>query len=304
MSGFFYACYIMQSMRENDQLHPFIFEEHPIRGALAHLNNTFNRALANQKLPMVVKKALGELMAASALLTSTLKMDGALIIQIQNKGQLKLLVVECNSYMDIRATAKCEGEIAENANFLDLIQGGRCVITLDPKNGKPYQGIVPIEGTSISEILESYMLRSQQLETNIQLSCDGKSASGLLLQKLPELPSHDADAWNRLCILANTVTEKELNTYDVEKLNTHLFNEEDIRLFESKPMQFNCKCNRAGVADMLKMLGKEEVDSVLVEQKKIEVNCDYCNKHYAFDQVDAGALFTDNSQVKASKSIH
>ena len=55
---------------------------------------------------------------------------------------------------------------------------------------------------------------------------------------------------------------------------------------------------------MLKMLGKEEVNSVLVEQKKIEVNCDYCNKHYAFDQVDAGALFTDNSQVKANKSIH
>ena len=304
MSGFFYTCYIMQSMKDNDQLHPFIFEEHPIRGALAHLNSTFNQALENQLLPMVVKKALGELMVASALLTSTLKMDGSLVLQIQNKGRLRLLVVECNSNMDIRATAKCEGKIAKDTSFLDLIKNGQCVITLDPKDGKPYQGIVPIEGASISEILEGYMLRSQQLETSLELSCDGKSASGLLLQKLPELPSHDADTWNRVCMLTNTITDKELTTYDIKKLKAHFFNEDDIRLFESKSIQFNCKCSRAAVADMLKMLGKEEVDSVLVEQKKIEVNCDYCNKQYAFDQVDVGALFTDNSPGKISRSIH
>lgn len=302
--GFFTADAKIHVMENNDQLHPFIFENAPIRGNLVHLSTTYKLALANQSLPNVVKKALGELMAASALLTSTLKMDGALVLQIQNKGQLKLLVVECSSNMDIRATAKWDGEIAEDAIFLDLIKDGQCVITLDPKEGKPYQGIVPIEGSSIADMLESYMLRSQQLETTLQLSCDGESASGLLLQKLPEMPSNDADAWNRVSILANTVTEPELNTYAAEKLITHLFNEEDVRLFDAKSTQFNCKCTRAGVGDMLKMLGKEEVDAVLAEQKKIEVNCDYCNKQYVFDHVDAAALFTESNTAKASKSIH
>lgn len=294
----------IQAMKENDQLHPFIFEDSPIRGNLVHLDSTFKLALANQQLPMMVKKALGELMAASALLTSTLKMDGALVLQIQNKGQLKLLVVECNSNMNIRATAKWDGQIAEGANFLDHIKDGQCVITLDPKEGQPYQSIVPIEGSSIADMLENYMLRSQQLDTTLQLSCDGESASGLLLQKLPELSSHDADAWNRVNILANTVTESELNTYAAEKLITHLFHEEEVRLFDAKPTHFHCKCTRSGVSDMLKMLGKEEVDSILSEQNKIEINCDYCNKQYAFDHVDAAALFTESSTAKASKSIH
>lgn len=291
-------------MRIDDQLHPFIFENAPIRGNLVHLNNTYQLALANQQLPLVVKKALGELMVASALLTSTLKMDGVLVLQIQNKGQLKLLVVECSANMDIRATAKWDGDIAEDAIFLDLIKDGQCVITLDPEDGKPYQGIVPIEGNSVADMLENYMLRSQQLDTTLQLSCDGESASGLLLQKLPELPSHDADAWNRVSILANTVTDNELSTYEAKKLITHLFNEEDVRLFDAKSARFHCKCTREGVGDMLKMLGKEEVETILSEQEKIEVNCDYCNKQYAFDQVDAAALFSDSSAAKTSKSIH
>lgn len=302
--GFFVANDKIRHMRTDDQLHPFIFENAPIRGNLVHLNSAYALALANQQLPLVVKTALGELMVASALLTSTLKMDGALVLQIQNKGQLKLLVVECSANMDIRATAKWDGDIAEGASFLDLIKGGQCVITLDPEDGKPYQGIVPIEGNSIADMLENYMLRSQQLETTLKLSCDGESASGLLLQKLPELPSHDADAWNRVSILANTVTDNELNTYKAEKLITHLFNEEDVRLFDAKPTRFHCKCTREGVGDMLKMLGKEEVDTILTEQEKIEVNCDYCNKYYAFDQVDAAALFTVSSTAKISKSIH
>lgn len=287
-----------------DLLDLFVFENTPIRGNLVRLNATFNQALEHQQLPLVVKKALGELMAASSLLTSTLKMNGALVLQIQNKGQLKLLVVECSSAMDIRATAKWDGEIADDANFLDLIKEGQCVITLDPEEGMPYQGIVPIEGNSIADMLENYMLRSQQLDTSLQLSCDGESASGLLLQKLPDQPSQDADAWNRVIILANTVTDKELASCPAEKLIPHLFNEEDVRLFKPSPTRFNCQCTREGVADMLKMLGKEEVSNIIEEQKNIEVNCDYCNKQYAFDSVDAAALFAENNTVETNNSVH
>lgn len=289
---------------KNDSLHQFLFEDTPIRGNIVRLNATFNNAIVHQALPLVVKKALGELMAASALLTSTLKMDGALVLQIQNKGQLKLLVVECSSNMDIRATAKWDGEIADDVSFLDLIKDGQCVITLDPKQGKPYQGIVPIEGESIAEMLESYMLRSQQLETKLKLNCDGESANGFLLQKLPEQPSLDADAWNRVNILADTLRDDELNSHSAEQLITQLFNEDDVRLFEPKPTRFHCKCTREGVADMLKMLGEAEVTSIIEEQNTIDIHCDYCNKHYAFDGIDAMALFAKSSAQNASQSLH
>lgn len=287
-----------------DSLHHFLFENTPIRGNLVHVSDTYNDALSHQQMPLVVKKALGELMAASALLISTLKMNGAMVLQIQTKGQLQLLVVECSSDLEMRATAKWEGEIADDADFLTLIKEGHCIITLDTKNSEPYQGIVPIEGVNIAEMLESYMLRSQQIETKLWLSCDGKSAAGLLLQKLPEQEAQDVDAWNRLTILADTVTEPELLTESAERILTTLFYEEDVRLFEAKSIRFYCQCTRENVGKMLQMLGQDEVESILSEQEKIEINCDFCNKQYLFDAVDAATLFIDNPVVKNSKSVH
>lgn len=289
---------------QKDRLHHFLFENTPIRGNLVHLNSTFQLALAHQHLPPVIKKALGELMAASTLLTSTLKMDGAMVLQIQTKGQLQLLVVECNSNLEMRATAKWEGEIADETNFLNLIKDGHCIITLDTKDNKPYQSVVPIEGNSIAEMLENYMLRSQQIDTKLWLSCDGTNAAGLLLQKLPDQALQDTDAWNRVSALAETVTEKELQTESAERIITKLFHEEDVRLFEATPVQFYCKCNRKSVASMLQMLGKAEVESILSEQEKIEINCDYCNKLYTFDAVDSATLFTDNNAPNSSKAVH
>jgi molecular chaperone Hsp33 len=289
---------------QNDALHQFIFEKTPIRGNLIHLNITYQQALEHQQLPLVVKKALGELMAASALLTSTLKMDGAMVLQIQTKGQLKLLVVECSSDLEMRATAKWDGEIADDADFLTLIKEGHCIITLDTKNSEPYQGIVPIEGESIAMMLENYMLRSQQIDTKLWLSCDGNTASGLLLQKLPEQEAQDTDAWNRVTTLANTVTEQELQTESAERILTTLFYEEDVRLFEAKSARFHCQCTRENVGKMLQMLGQDEVESILSEQEKIEIHCDFCNKQYLFDAVDAATLFIDNPIVDNSKIIH
>lgn len=287
-----------------DSLHHFLFENTPIRGNLVHLGDTYSAALAHQQLPMVVKKALGELMAASALLISTLKMTGAMVLQIQTKGQLKLLVVECSSNLEIRATAKWEGEIADDADFLTLIKEGHCIITLDTKNSEPYQGIVPIEGISIAEMLENYMRRSQQIDTRLWLSCDGNNAAGLLLQKLPGQEVQDTDAWNRITILADTVTTQELQTESAERILTTLFYEEDVRLFEAKSVRFYCQCTRENVGKMLQMLGQEEVESILSEQEKIEIHCDFCNKQYLFDAVDAATLFIDNPILKNSKVIH
>ncbi len=298
-----------------DTLNRFLFENTPVRGNIVNLSNTYHMALDKQHLPKGLKRALGELMAASALLTATLKMNGSLLLQIQGSGILKLLVVECTSDFGIRATAKYNGEISDAQNLFDLIEQGQFVITLDPKDGgQTYQGIVPIEGNDISTILENYMMRSEQIDTKIWLCCDGSSAAGMLLQKLPDTMNqvtqseesieHDIDAWNRIGHLADTVTDEELLQLPTETLLHRLFNEEDVRLFEASNTKFFCSCTRTSVANMLRMLGNDEINSILAEQGKIEVNCDFCNTHYQFDKVDAAQILASEHSAQTSKEIH
>ena len=301
-----------------DTLQHFLFENQqneamPIRGNIVHLNHTFKQILQHQTLPNVLKQALGELMAASALLSATLKMDGLMILQLQSKGALKLLVVECSHDLNMRATAKWDETLTkeiETLSFIELVKHGQFVITLDPSVGEAYQGIVPIEGSTIAEMLQNYMLRSQQIDTSLWLHCDGESASGMLLQKLPNqsnLPNvgeADADAWKRVNILAATVTNDELKNLAPEALLSRLFSEEDVRLFEPKPTQFRCSCSKAKVGNMLRLLGAEEVESILAEQGKIDVNCDFCNKQYAFDALDISHAFSENAVLIDNKTSH
>ena len=278
----------------------------PIRGNIVHLNNTFKQVLQHQNLPKVLKLALGELMAASALLSATLKMDGVMVLQLTGKGALKLLVVECSHDLNMRATAKWDETLSnemETLSFVELIKHGQFVITLDPSVGEAYQGVVPIEGSTIAEMLQNYMLRSQQIDTSLWLHCDGESASGMLLQKLPNQGEPDADAWNRVNIMANTVTNDELKNLAPALLLSRLFSEENIRLFEAKPTQFKCSCSKAKVGNMLRLLGAQEVESILAELGTVEVNCDFCNKHYAFDALDISHAFSENAVFLDNKLI-
>ena len=306
----------------NDSLQHFLFEDvHnqplPIRGNIVHLNQSFRQVLQHQNLPMVLKQALGELMAASVLLSGTLKMEGVMILQLKSRGALKLLVVECSSDLKLRATAKWDDKWAEemsNLSFAELLEHGQFVITLDPTKGETnqgqiYQGIVPIEGNTIAEMLQNYMLRSQQIDTSLWLHCDGENSAGMLLQKLPKSAGNDPyiqdeDAWNRMNHLAHTITHEELQNLAPETLLTRLFAEENIRLYDAKPTQFYCSCSKTKVGSMLRMLGKDEVNSILAELGKIDVNCDFCNKHYAFDAVDAAALFASELILNQSSSTH
>jgi len=292
-------------MPKTDQLHRFVFENTPVRGNTVHLNKTFTAALQHHDYPPILREALGELMVASALLAATLKLEGgALVVQIQGKGPVSLLVVECTAELTLRATAKWSGTL-DGLSFAELVGNGHFVITLDPKNGQQsYQGIVPLEGDSISEILENYMHRSEQIETRIWLGCDQSNAAGLLLQKLPDQPTHDQDAWNRACILAETLTDNELLTSDAETLLLKLFHQEDIRLFDAKAIQFKCSCSRNSVGNMLKMLGADEVSSILAEHGKVEVNCDFCNAGYVYDAVDVEQLFSNEIVMPSSGSKH
>ena len=296
-------------MQDADQLHRFIFENTPIRGNIVHLDHSYDTALQHQDCPPALRRALGELMAASVLLAATLKMRGALVLQIQGKGALKLLVVECTAALTLRATAKWSGPLAD-ASLAELVGDGRFVITLDPKDGgQAYQGIVPLEGASIAEILQNYMQRSEQIDTRIWLACDGRTAAGMLLQKLPaaqtEMPAEeDADTWPRLGHLADTVQAAELLGLPSQKLLRRLFHEEDVRLFEGQPIRFHCSCSRNSVGAMLRMLGHEEISDILGERDDIEVRCDFCGAQYRFDRIDAEQLFADGTAAPGSPRQH
>ncbi len=277
----------------SDSLRRFLFEHAPVRGELVHLDQTWRSVIERHNYPDVLRDLMGELSAAAVLLAATLKLKGSLVLQIHGKGVLKLLVVECTGNLELRATAKWEGELGQGT-LRELVGDGRFVITLDPKDGnQAYQGIVALDGETVAEILQNYMARSEQLDTRMWLAADGQQAAGMLLQRLPEQKSEDADAFARASQLGATLKREELLSLPADELIHRLYHEEDIRLFEAQNVTFNCTCSRDNVARMLKMLGREEVGDILAERSEIEVFCEFCNERYVFDAIDAEAVFAD-----------
>lgn len=290
---------------ELDSLQRFLFEHAPIRGERVHLDASWRSVLEQHDYPPVLRQMMGELTAAAVLLAATLKLDGSLILQIQGEGAIKLLVVECDGNLQLRATAKWEGAL--QGTLPELVGAGRFVITLAQESGKQtYQGIVALEGESVAEILQNYMTRSEQLDTRLWLVADQHAASGMLLQKLPEQAAGDADtdAWSRIVQLTSTVRDDELLDLSTGELLHRLYHEEDMRLFETQPASFHCPCSRENVAQMLKMLGADEVEAILAERQTIEVNCEFCNHLYQFDRVDAAQMFSPTAPVESSGTLH
>lgn len=288
-----------------------MFEQAPVRGELVHLDASWRSILERHEYPETLRNMMGELSAAAVLLAATLKLRGSLVLQIIGNGAIKLLVVECSGDMQLRATAKWSGDLTQGG-FAELIGDGRFAITLDPKDGgQPYQGIVELKGNSIAEILQNYMSHSEQLETRLWLAADGQQAAGMLLQKLPDSASKDTghqtdqhDTWQRVGILADTLKSEELLTLSAQTLLKRLYHEDDIRLFDAQSVTFHCSCSRDNVAMMLKMLGQDEVESILAELDHIEVHCEFCNQRYEFDKVDAKMIFIDAVVVPPSESRH
>ena len=289
----------------SDTLQKFLFEHAPIRGEIVRLDAVWRSVIERHNYPPILRDLMGELCAAAALLAATLKLKGSLVLQIHGKGAVKLLVVECSGDLEMRATAKWEGELP-HGSLRDLVGDGRFVITLDPKDGKQaYQGIVALEGESIAGILRNYMTRSEQLETRLWLVANEKCAAGMLLQKLPEQPDAlDVDVWDRASRLADTLKPDELLTLTAGELVHRLYHEEDIRLFDAQAVTFHCTCSRENVANMLRMLGRAEIDSIIEERGDVEVHCEFCNQHYVFDRVDSDAVFSDIMAVSSNQTLH
>lgn len=336
------------------ELHKFIFEGRPVRGMLVRLTDAWQDMLSRRQeaggYPQAVTELLGQMTAAATLMQANIKFDGALLLQVQGDGPVKLAVAEVNADLTLRATAKVVGEVAHGplvgnvprqtdaaanaaegeaavqpvplSDLVNVNNQGRCAITLDPKGRKPgqqpYQGIVPLFGDrhekleKLSEVIEHYMLQSEQLDTRLVLAANDQVAAGLLIQRLPlqgeanlagsGVVRSDEDHigrnedYNRIAILAASLQPEELLTLDADTILHRLFWEEDLRRFE--PLQgeqgprFACTCSRERVGNMLRSLGVEEIESVLAEQGMVSVGCEFCGAQYSFDPVDAAQLFT------------
>ncbi len=314
-----------QTVKGGDQLVKFLFEPGAppasVRGEIVLLQHSWRRMVEHHDYPEPVRRLLGEMVAASALLSANLKFDGALVMQIHGDGPVRLLVVECNTDLSMRATAKLAEDIvvADDCGFLDLVNAGgtgRFAITLDPTDKsmgqQPYQGIVPLEGNSLAAVLREYMQRSQQIDTHLWLAADASSAGGVLLQRLPNdggshasVSASESDAraveasetWERTVMLANTLNSAELLATDPQNLMHKLFWEETVRVFDPVACSFRCTCSPERVGRMLLSLGRAEVDDALAEQGTLRINCDFCNRRYEFDAVDCGQLFAQGAMI-------
>ena len=269
----------------------FIFDDMPVRGLHVRLENVWKHIVGQKHYPAAIRRALGELLAAGALLSGNLKTDGTLIVQVQ--GRLKMLVVEATSDQTVRATARWDetAEINDDESLTDLLGSNSVfVLTLQPKDAEPWQGVVPLEGGSIAQMLINYTKRSEQLDTQIVLASSDDACGGLLVQRLPETEP-DAASWEHVGTLVQTLTPEELTGLDAQHVLYRLFHETPPRVFDPESIEFACTCSRGKVSDMLLMLGGEEVGGVVAEQGSIQIDCDFCHAKYVFDETDVNALF-------------
>jgi molecular chaperone Hsp33 len=313
------------------ELTKFLFEGLPLRGVLVRLTDGWRELLQRRAdngdkgdkgaYPAPVRSLLGEMTAAGLLMQANIKFNGALVLQISGDGPVKLAVAEVQPEFSFRATATLVGEVPADAQLEALVNvhgQGRCAITLDPRDKlpgqQPYQGVVPLHGDQreplqqVAQVLEHYMLQSEQLDTRLVLAADDDVAAGLLIQRLPvegegnlegqpqgrrneDTIGVDED-FKRIAMLAATLTREELLTLTPERILHRLFWEETVRVFESPQPRFACTCSRDRVRGMLRGLGREESDSLIEERGLVEVACEFCGRQYRFDAVDVGELFT------------
>ena len=277
----------------DDNITPFVFDSLPVRGALVRLSRSWRRMLRDHDYNPLVRETLGHAAAATGLIAHSLKFDGAITLQIQGSGGLRMLVMQCTSELELRGMASADEDAAAKT-FGDLIQDAHCAITVDTGE-RPYQGIVEIERTSLADSLENYFARSVQVPSHVALVSDESLSGGILLQQMPGQQGLDDDDWNRLGYLAATLRTRDLGAANGVGLIGKLFAEDDVRVFEPKPVVFRCRCSRGRAEEVLRMLGETETREVLAERGQVDVTCEYCGRCRKFDPIDISGLFTDNA---------
>ena len=294
-------------MSQKDSLSRFLFDKLQIRGEFVHLDESWRAVLSKHDYPAVVRDVLGEAVAATVLLSATIKFLGSITLQIQGDGPVGMLVVQVNTDKQLRAMASYDEDQSLAEGLKNLFGEARLVISIEMgETGERYQGIVELSEGSVADALEEYFRSSEQLQTRLWLAANDEMAAGFLLQEMPKQEKHDDDddAWQRSVMLAETLRQEELFTLNAQEILHRLYHEEDVRLFKSDQISFSCSCSRERIENTLKSLGEKEVREILTEQGNVGVDCNFCNQHYEFDAVDVERLFFSGYAMDMSDTRH
>lgn len=298
-------------MPSNDLLHRFLFDDCDVRGEIVTLSESYREVLSHNRYPPAIRRLLGEFLAAVGLLSSTLKFDGKIILQARGDGPISTIMAECNHHNSLRGIVRTNDDaqlsesLALHGSMKQLLGNGVLVISIEPQRtenfeGKleRYQGIVPMDAEDLAGCLEHYFQQSEQLATRLWFAANEGHATGFLIQALPQQLNTDAEdnreKWDTIITLAETITPEELLGLDHPTVLYRLFNEQPVRLFEPKKLHFSCSCSRERCASALLTIGKEEVEQLLVEKGRIEIDCQFCNQHYLFSAEEVRKLLGGN----------
>ncbi|WP_144211881.1 Hsp33 family molecular chaperone HslO [Shewanella donghaensis] len=276
-----------------DLLHRYLFDNADVRGEMVQLEQSYQEILAAHDYPVALQKLIGQLMAATSLLTATIKFTGDISVQLQGDGPVSLAVINGSNLQALRGIARWKGELADDASLADLMGKGIMAITLTPDEGERYQGIVSLEHSDLAACLEEYFNQSEQLPTVIRLFADGKQAAGMLLQVLPTENSENEE-FDHLTALTQTIKQEELFTLSAEDILHRLYHQEEVLIFDPINVTFKCGCSKESSAKAIATLQQAEVEAILAEEGDIKMDCEYCPAIYTFDSIDIAAIYAGN----------
>lgn len=281
-------------MYEADTRQRFIFENFDIRGDIVKLQKSYLETVTGKHYPEAVARLLGEFLAASALLSTTIKFDGRLVLQARTAGQVSVIMAECSSEGVLRGIARY-AETPTSDQFSELLRDGTLAITIDSRKGEPYQGIVALEGTSLAQCLQEYFRQSEQLASLFTFASDKEGVAAMLLQQLPpqrqQEPEERTESWEHTTTLARTLTIEELLQLPNADILHRLYHQEEMRVFPPRELVFGCSCNRERTARALSALGKDEIESLIAERGGVEISCEFCGTEYNFGPGELRLLF-------------
>lgn len=294
-----------KSSTQSDHLTRFLFEDLAVRGEIVVLSKTHQAIIENHHYPEPVKHLLGELLVITCLLTATLKFEGNITVQLHGDGPLNLAVINGNNHQQMRGIARVKGEIKAKSSLKEMIGKGYMVITIAQNKGKPYQGIINLENETLSDCIENYFMQSEQIPTKLFLRLGHKSnhtnVGGILLQVLPPTIK-STDEFNHIATLTETLKSDELFTLPSDEMLYRLYHQEKVRLFDSQPVSFCCGCSRERYGSSLITLSEEDITAILTENETVDLVCDYCGKHYIFDENDIEKL--KQNRQDANGTLH
>lgn len=269
----------------------FLLTDLDVRGAIVHLDSEWQTLLARCDYPADMAKIVGQATAATLLVSTNIKYEGQLMLQLQSPANLSLLIVQNDNSYHFRALARYND--CNNTDLRHIAEGGLIAIVVEAdKRKEPYQGMVSIDSESLASNIETYFNQSEQLKTLLVLRADKAQAAGILLQVMPG-STIEEDDWRRLRYVAETLNLAEMQSTDSETMIARIFSEDDKTIYAPETAAFECTCSDERTLAMLTNLDEAELQDIVDAEESVIVGCDFCGQQYAHDASTIAALLSN-----------